>query len=261
MKLRHRIALSVALIAIAASGALAQGPCEVPDNGTGTVDLPPPGCPYLSPAEFHEIVNGLMALPAEQRPKLIHSRFINVQAGPGGNLGGEVESFDSELTLQMEGTGELAGFTRTIVMQVNCEAHTAPRTPGDAVQDFETDMFMLQGQIAGDPDFDQLTVTAGTGFGLPSPGHTTLTRLGGAGSDFQVDSFFDITYRIDFAGAAGSVLDGMSGTTTATIHMQTTPQHGGAEVPAVSPWGLVLLSLLILGAGALVLRWRRHRAV
>ena len=66
-----------------------------------------------------------------------------------------------------------------------------------------------------------MSVRAGDGFGLPSPGHTTLTRLGPPGSDFAVDSFFDVFYEIDFQGAPGSVLDGMSGTTTATIRMVT----------------------------------------
>src|SRR5262249_31616857 len=40
-----------------------------------------------------------------------------------------------------------------------------------------------------------------------------------AGS-WNVDSFFDITYRIDFVGHAGGPLGGMSGSTTGTIRMQ-----------------------------------------
>ena len=81
-------------------------------------------------------------------------------------------------------------------------------------------MFGLQGQITGDPDFDLLRITAGSGFGLPSPGHTTLTRQGPPGSGWAVDSFFDISYRIDFVGAAGSPrIGGMSGSTTGTIRM------------------------------------------
>ncbi len=80
----------------------------------------------------------------------------------------------------MQGTGVLAGFNRVVNMQVMCEAHTAPRTPGDPLQSFANDMFMLQGQLPpGDPDFDLLRITAGTGFGMPSPGHTTLTQLPG----------------------------------------------------------------------------------
>ena len=70
----------------------------------------------------------------------------------------------------------------------------------------------------GDPDFDLLRITAGTDYGLPSPGHTTLRQV--PGGDWAVDSFFDVTYRIDFVGRAGGPVAGMSGSTTGTIRMQ-----------------------------------------
>jgi hypothetical protein len=80
-------------------------------------------------------------------------------------------------------------------------------------------MFLLQGELFGDPDFCTLRITAGAGNGLPSPGHTTLTRL--PSGDFAVDSFFDITYRIEFQGCPGSPLQGMAGDVTGTIRMRT----------------------------------------
>jgi len=127
----------------------------------------------------------------------------------------------------------LPSFSRTLFVPILCQAHTGPRTPGDAVQEFDTKMNFLQGELFGDPDFCMLRVTGGDGFGLPSPGHTTLTRLGPPGSDFAVDSFFDITYRIEFEGCPGSQLEGMSGDTTATIRMVTgsTPDCVGACPP------------------------------
>jgi hypothetical protein len=79
-------------------------------------------------------------------------------------------------------------------MAPHCETHVAPRVIGKHMQSFDTDMYALQTQITGDPDFDLLRITAGTGFGMPSPGHTTLTRR--ASGDWNVDSFFDITYRV-----------------------------------------------------------------
>jgi hypothetical protein len=96
-------------------------------------------------------------------------------------------------------------------------------------------MFYLQGQLPpGDPDFDLLRITGGTGFGMPSPGHTTLTSTS---TGWAVDSFFDITYRIDFVGGPGGVLAGLSGSTTGTIRIQC-----GTSTPVATEtgaWGAV----------------------
>jgi len=212
------------------SGEPVPPPCTVVDNGSGTVNLPPAGCGYVSPNDLHEIINGLppgttITVGAE------HNRFFNVTHTPGGSLGGEVEQFQSSLTLDLSGTGSLGGYHRDLSMQANCETHTGPRVPGQPVQSFDTDMFRIQGQLPpGDPDFDLLRITAGTGFGMPSPGHTTLTRLG-TSSNWNVDSFFDITYRIDFVGKPGGPLGGMSGSTTGTIRMQSGNPSGDVGVP------------------------------
>ncbi|MFC1573281.1 hypothetical protein ACFL6M_06750 [Candidatus Eisenbacteria bacterium] len=202
-------------------------PCTVPDNGSGTVNLPPDGCQYLSPDEVHMIIDGLPpGTTIELDP--IHDRFFNVDAMPGGSLGGEIEIFDSFLELDISGTGDLAGFQRVITVPIACEVHTGPRNPGESVQDFPNDMYRLDGGVFGDPDFDMLNIRAGTDYGLPGPGNTTLTQL--PSGDFNVDSFFDITYQIEFVGAPGSVLDGMAGITTAVIRMDT-------GVPVAAPTG------------------------
>ncbi|MEK6797998.1 MAG: hypothetical protein AABZ12_03455, partial [Planctomycetota bacterium] len=213
--------------------------CVVPDNGSGTVTLPPAGCDYLSPDDVHRIIDGL---PPGTTIELaaIHKEFICRQPGTpgsicsfvpdidcselGGTLDGEKECVQSTLQLNLRGTGDLNGFNRMVNLPVSFETHTAPRMPGDPVQSFDTDMFRLFGQFTGDPDFDLLRVVGGTDFGLPSPGHTTLIRM--PGGNWAVDSFFDITYRIDFVGAPGGALAGRSGSTTATIRMQTAPSIG-----------------------------------
>jgi hypothetical protein len=185
---------------------------------------------YRSPADVFKIINGLpsgttIEIDAE------HTDFLCAAGGvcsfvvspgvdcdeSGGSLGGEKECADSMLHSTLTGTGTLAGYSRTLNVALGLETHAAPRTPGQPVQSFDTDMFRLFGQITGDPDFDLLRVVGGTDFGLPSPGHTILTQDTGG---WSVDSFFDITYRIDFVGAPGGPLAGMSGSTTGTIRMQ-----------------------------------------
>ncbi len=211
---------TVGSLQVAAAGE--KDPCNAVDDGTGTVVLPPPGCDYLSPQEVHMIIDGLPpGTTIELDPR--HTNFIceqpNQCGSPGGNLGGEVENFSSTLVFQLEGTGALSSFRRTLRLPATVETHTGPRTPGDPVQSFPTDMFSLLGGLpAGDPDFASLVITAGTDNGLPSPGHTILEDLGDG--TFNVDSFFDITYRIDFIGAPGGVLDGLSGSTTSSVRVE-----------------------------------------
>lgn len=165
---------------------------------------------------------------------------------PGGSFivfpdGGEVATFQTEmLSMSLTGTGSLAGWHRDIAIpNVQCTTEIGPRTPGNPVQSFDTEMLGLQGQIVGDPDFDLLRITAGSGFGMPSPGHTTLTQL--PGGNWAVDSFFDITYRIDFVGRPGGPLSGHSGSTTGTIRMSTIPD---VPLPSTAGMGLALLSSL-----------------
>jgi hypothetical protein len=136
---------------------------------------------------------------------------------PGGSLGHERELFELTLVLLLSGAGELDGFRRTLRMPMEVETHTGPRTPGDPVQSFDADVYNLQGAISGDPDFASLQIIAGTGSGLPSPGYTTLTDQGDG--TFVVDSFFDVTYQIDFVGAPGGQLDGLSGSTLGQLRL------------------------------------------
>jgi hypothetical protein len=215
------------------------------------VDLPPPGCAYLSPNDVHEIINGL---PPGTTIRLdpIHAQFFNVVTTPDP-AGGETEEFDSFLQLELTGTGDLAGFSRLLNVPIHCIVNTGERLPGNAVQTFPNEMVQLQGALFGDPDFDQLTITGGSGVG-PSSGQTTLERLGPPGSDFVVDSFFDIEYRIDFVGAPGSILQGLSGTTQDNIRMST--PSTAQLVPAGRPWGLAVFATALLIAGSVLIRRR-----
>lgn len=231
--------------------------CVVADAG-GTAVMPPECQPegYASPNDVHMIIDGL---PPGTTIELdaSHQEFGQIMTMPGGNLGGEIEQFQSVIILNMQGTGDLNGFSRTVVLGgVPVETHIGPRNLGDPVQSFDTEIVSMQGQLFGDPDFDLLTIRAGSNFGLPSPGQTTLTRLGPPGSDWAVDSFFDIEYEIDFQGAPGSILEGLSGTTQGQLTMQA---GGPSGIPAVSDWGIATMALLTLIGGTLV--FRRQAAI
>lgn len=223
------VGLTVALCSVSWAA-----PCQLTDNGGGTVDLPPPGCDYVGETVW-QIVDGLPPGTTIDID-VTFSNYSGSSAAPGGSLGGEAETFNLVIELQMTGTGSLAGFARSIAVPAAAVTHSGPRTPGDAIQSFATDWFSLQGTVFGDPDFDQLQIRAGVLFALPSPGQTTLTRLGPPGSDFNVDSFFDVEYRIDFIGAPGGLLAGLSGTTISgvTAGVDSVVMRTGESVTAAS---------------------------
>lgn len=222
----------VTLLALVSQFANAQGTiCIAPDNGSGTTDLPA-FCPYTAPADATmDIIDGLPSgTTIKSTPIKVFKSVLS--RTPGGSLGGEILAYTADLMLEMHGTGSLTDFHRTVLITHQLEVHTALRTPGQPVQSFVTEMMTMQGQLPpGDPDFDLLRITAGTGFGLPSPGHTTLTRQ--SDGNWSVHSFFDITYRIDFIGKPGGVLSGRSGSTTGTIRMQQGSPSSVIEVPPV----------------------------
>jgi hypothetical protein len=174
----------------------------------------------LPPGTTIELDPTFYSLTCANQPDAYCSMVLSagVCEGSGGSLGGSGHCFEAALELEVSGTGGLTGFSRHLAVPINAEIHTGPRIPGDPIQAFSANMYRLRGELFGDPDFCTFRVTGGTDYGLPSPGQTILTKR--PEGDFTVDSFFDITYQIEFEGCPGSQLEGYAGTTTATVRWQ-----------------------------------------
>jgi len=208
-----RILFALALALSISPGMAAADPCcLLPDNGTGTSDLPP-DCPPDGYLGSLALIDGLPAGGTMDMDAWLTNMVVSSQT-PGGSLGGTIEVFTAQMLVEVAGAGTLAGFHRNLVVPVTGETHSAPRVPGNAVQSFNISVYKLQGILTADYDFNELWFEGGAYYGLPSPGHTTLTRQGGPGDDFAVESSFDYFYRIQFDGRQGSEwLEGYRGTT------------------------------------------------
>jgi len=232
------------------------------------VNLPPRGCDYLSAGEAHIIIDGLPpGTTINVAP--IHGSFL-CGGGPYSSEGCEIpppsasqpssEIFFSTLVFNLTGTGSLAGLNCTLAIPgVEVEVHLDPRPVGDPDQTLNAEMVSLYGSTAMDMScnlFQSLTVRAGSFQGLPTTaGMTRLLRR--PNGKWQVDSFFDVFYSIQFVGKPGGPLAGRSGTTTATEPVRMTAGSLSPSIPTLSQWGLISFMLVLLGGGALLVLHRR----
>jgi hypothetical protein len=155
---------------------------------------------------------------------------------PGGTLGGTVSTFDATVWMSMTGQGDvLNGFSRLIPIPVTGEIHWSARTPNLANQVVLGEVIEITGSILGDPDFDSLSYSAGSNVGHPVSGTTELNRANGMGAPFFVDGYLDGNHTVEFVGAAGSLLEGMSGGTGDFKRLAICP--GGPIPVEETTWG------------------------
>ena len=166
------------------------------------------------------------------------------------------ECFSSDAVINLSGTGALAGYSEQLTLPIFTEV-VSNRGPGDPTPSFGTEMMALSGELppGGSANFCFLAISAGSQLAGPRLGQVDLTPL--PGGKFQVDSFFDVSYRITYSGCPGSILDGLSGVSDLdTVHVEA---FGTTLIPAVSQWGLIVFGTLMLTAMAWTL-WRRQSA-
>jgi hypothetical protein len=244
---RTRIVLPfVVVVAIAFSSAPASAVAvNVPDNGFGTATIPPTGETYYG--GLMQIVNGLPpATTIDIANPLYHSfstvSDIEVPSGPLDYSDGNFSDFAAQLTLPMQGTGVFSAYSRTIVISLPVSGQLmefGPRVLNAPLQTIPADLRRMTGQIPpGDPDFDLLRITAGTDFGMPSPGVTTLQDTG---ANYNIHSFFDVFYRIDFVGRAGGPFGGMSGSSNGMARFELGDPIVPEPTTAVLVAGLITL--------------------
>ncbi|HRZ78019.1 MAG TPA: hypothetical protein P5248_11665, partial [Bacteroidales bacterium] len=228
-----RTLLTLAL-AILWGGLGAQDTCTGPDNGAGSTSLYPLGCGWVTETPMM-IIDGLppgttimvqgkltiLGCPASLC-NLTHPPTVCEVFGGGGG-GGSIICFFGQWELTLTGTGSLAGYQRVLGLPVQGVIHAAARDPGIPLQSFPGWISNLSGAIQGDPDFGLLELRAGGDFGLPSPGSNVLAQR--PDGNWNVESFFDITYRIDFQGNPGGALSGYAGSSlgNAGIRMGVPP--------------------------------------
>jgi len=153
-------------------------------------------------------------------------KAISVTQTSGGALGGNAQSFSGMIDLQLTGVGVYAGYSRSLTIPISGQSASAPRGGSATPQSFEADLVSVFGQVSGDPDFSLFRITAGSAFGMPSPGHTVFTRQG---ASWVVDSYFDLTYQIEFNGTVGGPFSGLHSVTRSANRFQA----GAVEMVAV----------------------------
>ncbi len=202
----------------------------LPESGKGSIVWPP-----VAAAGRPGVTEGMLSTQRLNPARALLVR-MNLRAAPsadlypGSRLGGGLSVGNDQLELEIFGEGAYSGYRRTLSVPVQTFINWGPEANHQALQGRATDLYFLYGELAGDPDFSLLRVSGGTGFGMPSLGHTTIERQ--ANGDFRLDSAFDLTYRVEWSGAAAGPLAGESSLVQSVMRLQSGRERvGDCEAP------------------------------
>lgn len=153
--------------------------CLLPENESGTVDLPL-DCQdgYENPEDSIEITDGLPD-GSSIRAHLSWT-FSDVTRLPGGHLGGAIQTFTPTIVLNLRGTGEFAGFSQFTPLTVNAsgEEHSGSFFPFFPSQSIALELVALKGEaLSFNPSFSMLRFEAGSAFGLPATMGEAILQL------------------------------------------------------------------------------------
>ncbi len=162
--------LAVGILVAGIAGTAHGQVCLLPENESGTVDLPLT-CSggYGNPEESIEITEGLPE-GSSIRAQLSWS-ISNINRTPGGNLGGEIQTFTPTIILNLRGTGQFAGFSAFTPLSLNAsgEEHSGNFNPFFPSQSVALELVALEGEaLTFNPNFSTLRFEAGSAFGLPT---------------------------------------------------------------------------------------------
>ena len=143
--------------------------CVLEENGSGTVDLPLQCAGgYGNPEDYHVITDGLPP-GTSICVQVIWGSFTSVVRTPGGNLGGEIQTFVPSIIMNMRGTGELDSFVHfTPLVNTFGEEHSGSYPAFSDLQKIPLELVEMWGEGRSfDPYFSVLRYEIGSGLGLP----------------------------------------------------------------------------------------------
>jgi hypothetical protein len=220
-------ALLLASLAMAGTPAAKEKrPVRIKKDANGTVSFKAiaVNTSYKSEREVHAEVQDPVR---RAQIKAEHYGLTVAQEYNGGHLNGKVEIGDSWVDFDVTGDGTQGTFQHTIKLPARFEVHSAPNNPGAEIDTFATDMNRIEGQSSsGDGVFEYIRLVGGTANGYPSPGQMTIISRGDV---VEVDSFFNVGFRLEFKGAAGGPLDGIEDSMEGSVIMRAHQAESSAS--------------------------------